>query len=189
MSFPIQSPRPTGTLTIAAINKSVGRIVCADGTLCLQVIQFLRIAGAETGGDKRVCTRGRIVDGLGERVVPFEADVLAWPLLETYLQRIVIGAGLQQGEPAKWAIKLRIGAQDIDHGNLVIVINGFRFVESGVRTVEEWQERIVYQASDGRRCNAVGLSGVQLRPRYVATQSDCESKKVKSCGSRCQSKN
>ena len=151
MSLPIHSPRPIGDVDDGGDDEAVRRVVGADRTLRFQIVQLLGIAGTEAGSDKRICASRRIVDGFGKSIVAFKADVLARPLLETHLQRIVVGAGREQREAAERSIKLRVRTQEIDQWNLVVIVDGFRFIKDGIGSLEKWQERIGDQATQGVR--------------------------------------
>ncbi len=51
--------------------------------------------------DPRIASRRGVIRDFREGVVAFEADVVAGPLLESNLQRVVPGGGDQSGSPAK----------------------------------------------------------------------------------------
>ena len=139
-------------------------VIGADGIFGFQIVVDLGNAGAEAVGDERVRAGGRVVGGFREGVVAFKADVVTGAFLEADLERVVPSAGAETGESAESAVKLRIRVQEVDQWNLIIVIDGFRFVENSVGTREERLEGIghgVLQAVGGSEgCVAANVAWI-----------------------------
>ena len=89
----------------------MGRIVGADAVLGLEIVENLGIASAEQIGDEGVRACGRVVGRFRERVIAFEADVVAWALLKADLKGIIEGFGAETSEATKRAIELWEWAQ------------------------------------------------------------------------------
>src|SRR5277367_329412 len=70
---------------------------------------------------------------------------MAGALLETYLKRVVEGFRLEQRQPFKVAVELRIWPQQIDERDLVIVIQRVGFVKDCIRPAEQGLKGIVYR--------------------------------------------
>jgi hypothetical protein len=126
-----------GNIKNARDNKTVGGVIGADGIFGFEVVVDLRDSGAQAGGNERVCAGGRIVGGLRERIVAFEADVVARALLEAHLKRVVPRAGTEPRQPAEGTVKLRIRTQEVDERNLRVVIDRLGFIEDGVGALEK----------------------------------------------------
>ncbi len=85
---PNPAPAPDRQINNKGRRQPVRGVVRTDPMLGLQIVQQLGIVELQIR-QPRISSRRGIVGRLRERVVPLEADVVARPLLESNLQRVV----------------------------------------------------------------------------------------------------